>query len=176
MANFKLGQNVRVTMGDWVFDSEVVDIVDNCRNQGVWVDHPQLKGEDMLFIDLSKNTVEPIDNEPTIDVEKNDIKAIRKELEKAIKWEDEDINVSVKIYDCFEDDTQSYDIEIQYAIGDEVYTDCYVSDSFYSNIERCEVALKMAKKRANAVLKIVKGWFKYDDNVTVTNGVEVYRS
>jgi hypothetical protein len=48
--NFEIGQNVKVTFGVldgsisriWEFESEVMDIVDNSRNQGVWVDHPEL--------------------------------------------------------------------------------------------------------------------------------------
>lgn len=177
---FKLNDKVAVKMGDWKFESTVVDIVDNPKSNGVWVDHPQLQGKDMIFVDLSRptNSVEIIEDK----VEKEEfqnIKEIRKELQKAIKWIDEDdkISVNVKVYDCCEFDEQTYDVEINLYINGE-YEEGWLNDTFFSRFKdgEDELALKQAKKRASAVLRTVKGWFKYDDHVTVENGVEVYHA
>jgi hypothetical protein len=192
MNTITIGQEVRVHFSiigksDWVFDSEVMDIVEGAKGElkGVWVDHPECRGEDMLFVNLTNpniNKIVEIIEETTLDavIERShdkamDLKDARKVLDKAFKWEDEDIQVSVKIYDCFESE-QSYDVEIQWGIGDEAYTDCVVVDSFYSNIQGDEVTEKDAVKRAKAVLKTVKGWFNGDSQITVTNAVEVYHA
>jgi hypothetical protein len=195
MKNFEIGQKVEVVFGvidggrTWTFESEIVDVVDNHRNQGVWVDHPELRGEDMLFVELTNpnvNSVEVIQDQPEVErytSKETEMKEAKKVLQKAFKWEEEEITVKVKIYDCFEDNTrwggsteQSYDVEIMWAFGDEEYTDCVVVDSYYSTLQDDEVALKDAKKRATAVLRTVKGWFQYDDQVNVVNGVEVYHA
>jgi hypothetical protein len=197
MNTFTIGQTVKVTFGVldgtrgqiWTFESEVMDIVDNNRNTGVWVDHPECKGEDMLFVELTNphiNKVEAVTTTKRYTDKVTEMKEAKKVIQKALRWEEEDVVVSVKIYDCFEDNTyigngdyeaqQSYDVEISWGIGEEVYTDCVVSDSFYSNVQDDEVALKDATKRAKAVLKTVKGWFKYDSQVTVTDSVEVYHA
>jgi hypothetical protein len=113
-----------------------------------------------------------------------EMKEAHKTLDKAFKWVEEDIKVSVKIYDCFEDnssweqfeDQQSYDVEIQWAIGEDSYTDCVVVDSYYSTIEDDEVSLNMAMQRAKSVLRTVKGWYDRHDNITVEDKVEVYHA
>jgi hypothetical protein len=198
MNNLTIGQTVKVTFGVldgtrghiWTFESEVMDIVDNDRNRGVWVDHPELRGEDMLFVELTNPNVNKVEAVTTVKryADKvTEMKEAKKVLQKAFRWvdEDEEIKVFVKIYDCFEnnsrwnsdsDDEQSYDVEISWGIGEEVYTDCVVADSFYSNVQDDEVALKDATKRAKAVLRTVKGWFQYDNQVTVASDVEVYHA
>jgi hypothetical protein len=194
--NFEIGQNVKVTFGvldggrTWEFESKVMDIVDNSRNQGVWVDHPECRGEDMLFVELTNpyvNKVESIEEEVEVKrstTKETEMKEAHKTLDKAFKWVEEDIKVSVKIYDCFEDnssweqfdDQQSYDVEIQWAIGEDSYTDCIVIDSYYSTIEDDEVAKNMAMQRAKSVLRTVKGWYDRHDNITVVDGIEVYHA
>jgi hypothetical protein len=163
---------------------------DGGRTEGVWVDHPECRGEDMLFINLSNPNVNSVELVVDTVVERyttkeTEMKEAHKALQKAFKWVDEDIKVSVKIYDCFEDnsnwgdrfkDQQSYDVEIQWAIGDDSYTDCLVADTYYSNIEGDEVSLKEATTRAKSVLRTVKGWFDRDDQITVVDGVEVYHA
>jgi ribosomal protein L19 len=191
MNTFTIGQTVKVTFGvldgtrgrTWEFESEVMDIVDNDRNKGVWVDHPELRGEDMLFVELTNPHINKVEAVTTVErevIKETDMKEAKKVIQKAIKWEEDDITVSVKIYDCFEDDftgtQQSYDVEIQWAIGEDTYTDCVVTDTYYSNVEGDEVALKDAQKRAKAVLRTVKGWFAMNDQVTVVNDVEVYHA
>ena len=191
--NFEIGAKVQVTMtmvgkADWVFESEVMD--NGGRTAGVWVDHPELRGEDMLFINLSNpnvNKVELVEEEVVVNRRHDkamELKDAHKALDKAFRWEEDEIKVSVKIYDCFEDnssweqfdDEQSYDVEIAWALNGEEYTDCLVVDSFYSTIEEDEVALNGANQRAKAVLRTVKGWFKNSDLVVVTDGVEVYHA
>jgi RNA binding exosome subunit len=189
MNNLTIGQEVVATISqvrygkeDMVFTSTVMDIA----KDGVWVDHPELQGEDMLYIDLTVNgnSVEAVTTVKREVVKETEMKEAKKTIQKAIRWEDDDVVVSVKIYDVFEDnsnweqfdDQQSYDVEIQWAIGEDVYTDCVVTDSFYSNVEGDEVALKEATKRAKAVLRTVKGWFAMNDQVTVIDTVEVYHA
>lgn len=174
---FKLNDRVNVQMGDWKFSSEIVDIA----KHGVWVDHPQLKGEDMLFIDLTRpmNKVEVANTEIEV-YENQNIREIRKELEKAIKKLDEndDVTVAVKVYDCvdsFEEVFQTYDVEVFLYIDGE-YEDGWTNTVIESSIEGDKEALKQAKKRANTVLRSVKGWFKHSDVVTVENGVKVYHA
>src|SRR5690606_10328114 len=179
MKNLEIGQMVNVNFGkaNMVFESEIVDIATN----GVWVDHPELRGEDMLYIDLTvpSNSVEAIVEAKREVYKEMEMKEAKKVIQKAFKWEEDDITVSVKVYDCFDsypEDQQSYDVEIQWVIGDDEYTDCVVVDSYYSNIEGDDVSLKDAVKRAKSVLRTVKGWFNGDDQVTVNNNVEVYHA
>jgi hypothetical protein len=94
-----------------------------------------------------------------------EIREIKKELMKAIKYED-NATVAVKIYDCLESGEQTYDVEINWYLDDE-YQDGWVSDIFY------EGELPQAKKRASSVLRTVKNWFKYED-VEVQPKVEIY--
>lgn len=173
---FKLNDKVTVQMGDWKFESKIVDIA----KHGVWVDHPELQGEDMLFIDLTRpvNKVEIAQSEIQT-YENQNIKEIRKEIEDIVKWEDNS-SVAVKIYDCYDERSydgfgQTYDVEILLYI-DGKYEDSWVNNVFASKVEGDAEALKKAKKRASAVLRSVKGWFKYDELVTVENGVEVYHA
>lgn len=178
---FKLNDKVTVQMGDWKFESEIMDIA----GRGVWVDHPELKGEDWLFIDLTKptNKVEIAKVESEIQTYENEnIKEIKRNIKDAIKYfdEEDEVSVAVKIYDCYDSRShdgfgQTYDVEIMLYINDK-YEDSWSNSTFASKIEGDAEALKPAKKRANAVLRTVKGWFKYDDEVTVEDGVEVYRT
>jgi len=94
------------------------------------------------------------------------LKEIKVELMKTIKWED-DVQVAVKIYDCDETGEQTYDVEINAYAGGE-YLDTFVTDVAY------EGELKLAERRAKSVLRTVKGWFEYHDDVTVEDGVTVY--
>jgi hypothetical protein len=118
-------------------------------------------------------------NPEEIEVEENqDMKSIKAELQKAFKWlkEDEDVEVSIKVYDAFESEQQTYDVEINYAIGDDVYTDGFINQTFYGRFEGDELAQKQAVKRAKAVLKTVKGWFANNNQIKVVDGVEVYHA
>ncbi|AYP68196.1 hypothetical protein PQE75_gp064 [Bacillus phage vB_BcoS-136] len=182
MKNFEIGQKVVATIGDLVWDTEIVDIVNNSKENGVWVDHPELGKEDITYVNLlrANNNIEIVQEVSREVVKETEMREARKIVEKALRWEEEDVKVSVKIYDFYEDGfegrQQAYDVEIQWAIGEETYTDCVVTDSFYSNVEEDEVSLKDAQKRAKTVLKSVKGWFEYSDNVIVENNVEVYHA
>jgi hypothetical protein len=104
------------------------------------------------------------------------LKDIKKDLMKDIKWED-NVTVAVKVYDCSDNGgEQTYDVEINYYINGS-YKDGFVNDTFYGIIDNEEVnaeAEKLAVKRAKAVLKTVKGWFEYNDDVTVESEIEVY--
>lgn len=183
MNKFEIGQKVVATIktlsGNLVWETEIVDVVNNSKCQGVWVDHPELGKEDMLFVDTNHptNSVEIISDVKREVVKGTEMKDAKKAIQDAFKWEEDEITVSVKVYDCFDshpENQQSYDVEISWAIGEDTYTDCIVSDSFYSNLEGDEVSLKEATKRAKAVLRTVKGWFDGSDQVTVNNDVEVY--
>lgn len=178
---FKLNDKVAVKMGDWKFESIVLDIVDNPRANGVWVDHPNLRGEDMLFIDLNTplNSVELIKEEDKVEIKEEDkvekvkingLKDIRKELDRHLKWidEDEEVQINVAIYDVYEYDEQSYEVEINVYINGE-YDTTWSTDAYYGN----EKALKEAKKRAKAVLRTIKNW-SFADNVTVDEKVHIY--
>lgn len=177
MTNLKIGDKVNVTISmarygkeDMVFVSEVMDIA----NTGVWVDHPELRGEDMLFVQIDdnlNNKVEAIQDEIEV-LTYQDMKTIKKDLLKAIKYLD-DISIAVKVYDCSENDEQTYDVEINYYV-DGQYEDGFYNQTFYGRFLDDAEALKMATTRAKAVLRTVKGWFKYDDEITVIDGVEVY--
>lgn len=178
MKNFTIGQQVQVTISrigrdDLVFTSEIVDIVDNHREQGVWVDHPELRGEDMLYVNLSNpniNKVEPIvvkTVEP-ISQTNQELKSIKKDLAKALKWVEGDVTIRVAVYDCDESGEQTYDVEINYYI-DGSYEGGFYTDTFFGDTE------KQAVTRAKSVLRTVKGWFDNSD-VTVEDGVEVYHA
>jgi hypothetical protein len=190
MTNLQIGDKVNVTISmahwgkeDMVFESTVMDIA----KTAVWVDHPELRGEDWLLIAMDENLNNKVEVIEEVKVDRRhdkamDLKDAHKAINKAFKWVNEDIKVMVKVYDCFDDnsnweqfdDEQSYDVEISWAIGEDVYTDCLVTDSFYSNIEGDEVAEKDAISRAKSVLRTVKGWFSNHDQVTVVDGIEVY--
>jgi hypothetical protein len=104
------------------------------------------------------------------------LREIKKDLMKAIKWE-EDVRIMVKIYDCSENDEQTFDVEINYAVDGEAYTNGYVNDTFYGEIDDDDVNAKVlmeAMKRGQSVLRTVKGWFENNDDVEVERGVEVY--
>lgn len=170
---FKLNDKVAVKMGDWEFESIVLDIVNNPRANGVWVDHPNLRGEDMLFIDLNTplNSVELIEEEDKVEkVRINGLKDIHKELNRHLKWidEDEEVQINVAIYDVYEYDEQSYEVEINVYINGE-YDTTWSTDAYYGS----EKALKEAKKRAKSVLRTVKNW-SFADNVTVGEKVYIY--
>lgn len=164
---------VRIGKEDMVFNSTVIETTPD----GVYVDHPELQGEDTLFIDLRypMNSVVA----KTVDVERNaskriEMKDAKKAIQKAFLYEEDGIALSVKIYNLYEDAEQTYDVEIQWAVSEDTYTDCIVTDVYNSNVEGDDVSLKEATKRATAVLRTVKDWFKHDDKVTVTNKIEVY--
>lgn len=170
---FKLNDKVAVKMGDWKFESIVLDIVNNPRANGVWVDHPNLRGEDMLFIDLNTplNSVELIKEEDKVEkVKINGLKDIHKELDRHLKWidEDEEVQINVAIYDVYEYDEQSYEVEINVYINGE-YDTTWSTDAYYGS----EKALKEAKKRAKSVLRTIKNWL-FADNVTVDEKVHIY--
>lgn len=175
------GKMVRVTMRglagkETVFTGKVVDYTTSYTSI-IWVERTE-DGE-WVGVNLSNpniNTVEEIEKEIK-SVAHNELKEIHKNLNKVIKYNDEDeIKVMVKVYDCFENDEQTYDVEINYAIGDDCYTDGYTNTIFTGRFESDEDAEKQAVKRAKAVLKTVKGWFKGYDYITVEEGVEVYHA
>lgn len=96
------------------------------------------------------------------------LKEVKFKLMKLIKYKN-DVQISVKVYDCDEDDEQTYDVEIICSEGDKLnYLDFFVTDRAY------EGELKLAEKRAKSVLKTVKGWFEYNNNVFVEDNIEVY--
>lgn len=173
--NISVGDKVQVTFSmigkeDWVFVSEVMDVATG----GVWVDHPECRGEDMMFINLSNPNINKVEVIPeVVEIEENqDMKAIKADLMKAIKYEDE-VSIRVMVYDCTETGRQTYDVEINYYIDGE-YADGFYNQTFVGRYEEDEVAEKMAVKRAKAVLRTVKGWFQYNNDVEVLDGVEVY--
>ena len=154
------------------FTGKVVDYA----GKTIWV---EVKDGDWISVNLANphiNTVEEI-VENVVDIEnQEDLKEIRKELEKSIKWIDEDIEIAVKIYDCMENDEQTYDVEILLYVGDE-YSEGWINQTFYGEIDNDDLndkALKYANKRAKSVLKTVKGWFNNNECVTVLNNIEVY--
>ena len=95
----------------------------------------------------------------------NKMTDIKKELFKATRYEDE-ATVKVKVYYSNEGEI-TYDVEVNVYIDGE-YIDGWINDTFYEGGE------EQAMKRAKAVLKTVKGWFKGDDEVTVEDNVEYY--
>lgn len=101
----------------------------------------------------------------------SELKQIKPELLKAIKYKD-DVHIEVKIYDCTESGEQTYDVEIVvwYDGLYKEYLDTWVTDIAY------EGELALAEKRAKAVLKTVKGWFQYSEDVVVGNDVVVYHA
>lgn len=175
MKNFQIGQQVQVTFtrigrDDLVFTSEIMDIVNNHRWQGIWVDHPECRGEDIMYINLSNPNINKVEAVKTT-VERDivtSLKEIKKDLNKAlspiVRYGEEEVTIFVKVYDCNEDDRQTFDVEIQYWLDGE-YTDCFVSDTFYVE--------KEAVKRAKEVLRTVKNWFNGAE-ITIENSVEVY--
>lgn len=174
-----MGKTVKVAMRGIsetnVFTGKIVDYTTS-NTLIVWVE--RLEDGEWVAVNLSNpniNTVEEI-QEAVVTVESNDLKQLHKEIDRAFKYEDEDeIKLMIKVYDCFEGGEQSYDVEIQWAIGDDVYTDCVVTDSFYSTLEGDQNAKKQAVARAKSVLRTVKGWFKYSE-IKVVEGVEVYHA
>lgn len=96
------------------------------------------------------------------------LKQIKEQLFKAIKYKD-NVSIAVKVYDCDEDDRQTYDVEINYYIHGS-YEDGWFTDTFYEGEE------KLAVKRAKSVLKTVKGWFEYKEDIEVIDEVEVYHA
>jgi len=171
---FAIGQEVKVTLTrigqeDWVFESEIVDL--GARVDGVWVDHPECRGEDMLFINLTNPNINSVE---VIGFHKDDhtpLKDIKKDINKAIRYEDGDIKLAVKIYDCDETGEQSYDVEVLLYIDDE-YIEAWVTQAYYGQNE----ALREAKKRATVVLRTVKGWYESYDEIEIANKVEVYHA
>lgn len=168
---------VRVTMRGLagvktVFEGKVVD----CRDKIVWV---EVADGDWISVNTANphiNTVEEITSKTVEITTHNEMKEIHKELNKAMKWAEEDIEVDVKIYDCMENDEQTYDVEINLYIGGD-YADGWINQTFYGQIDNSDlnaIALKEAQKRAKAVLRTVKGWFKNNDDVEVANNIEVY--
>jgi hypothetical protein len=93
----------------------------------------------------------------------SNLKDIKKDMLKSLKYQDdENIVVSVKVYNCEED---LYNVEIV------TYLDgkCYDDGTFHIDEYKDE---QEALKRAKVVLKAVKGWFGVSDIVTST--VESY--
>lgn len=175
---FKIGDKVKVVLGlvgeYREFESEIVDILDNGKWNGVWVNHPDLHGEDMLFINLDTplNSVKLIEEDKVERVIVDELKDIHKELDRHLKWvdEDEEVQINVAIYDVYEDNEQSYEVEINVYINGE-YDTAWATDVYYGN----EKALKEAKKRAKTVLRTVKGW-SFADNVAVGKKAYIYNN
>lgn len=95
-----------------------------------------------------------------------ELKEARAEVLEAVKFKD-DYSVSVKIFECWDDEEPTYDVEITWNDEDGEYIDCVSTDSFDNE--------KDALKRAKAVLKSVKGWLQYS-KVEVGNNIETYRA
>lgn len=105
-------------------------------------------------------------------IEHMDMKTIKKGLMKEIKYLD-DVSIKVKVYDCSENDEQTYDVEINYYINGQ-YENGFYNQTFYGRHFDDEIAEKEAVKRAKVVLRTVKGWFEYSDDVIVHDDIEVY--
>lgn len=93
------------------------------------------------------------------------IKELKTDVFNYIKYRSNS-TITVKIYDCEDNNEQTYDIEI--CVGFRGENEYFVSDRFF------EGELKEAEKRAKAILKIVKNWFRYDELVIVEDQIEVY--
>lgn len=164
------------------YEGKVFDI--NVENEVLWVERFE-NGESYDYYDValrsslvSVTEIQEIEEVVAEEIKVNtyeEIKEIKAKLMKAIRYDD-NISISVKIYDSYgeaDTDLQAYDVEINYYIDGE-YEGGYVNQTFYGLEYNCEKALKQADKRAKAVLRTVKGWFKYDDDVVVNNEIEVY--
>lgn len=175
-----IGKVVEVERMGYVFKGKVVDASEKVNV--IWVERTE---DDWLAVDIDnpKNTVQIIDADDIVEVEKEictPIKEIRESIKKDLKYihEDDEVVVRVLVYDCEDNgymgSGQTYDVEINYYINGS-YEDGYCSETFYGNTNK-EMAKKDAVKRGKAVLKLVKNWFKYNDDVTVDNSVEVYHA
>lgn len=159
------------------FEGKVFDV--NVDNEVLWVERYE-DGElfDTYDVDLKdpKRSVEVIE-EKELEVEVNetqDLKSIKKDLLKAVRWLEGDVSVAIKVYDCSENNEQTYDVEINYYVDGE-YQDGFYNQTFNGRFgdNEDELAEKMAVKRAKSVHKTVRKWFEYSD-VEVANEVEVY--
>lgn len=92
------------------------------------------------------------------------IKEAKAQVHKAIRFED-NVELTVKVYNTDETGEETFDVEIQW-LFDGKFEDCVAPETYFTE--------KDAIKRAKAVLKMVKGWYEYDEEVTVKDGVEVY--
>ncbi|HDR7263706.1 hypothetical protein [Bacillus sp. CH_203] len=141
---------------------------------------------DYYVADLQKDKVEVIEKEKKVDAiavvkeEKKSalgkvstpIKEAKENLLKAIRYEEETVEVAVKIYDWLDshDDSEGFDVEINwYSEGS--YQEGWTTNEFTKPLYE----EKDAMKRAKAVLRLVKGWFEYSEDVNVVDKIEVYR-
>lgn len=160
-----MGRNVKAVVLGNMFEGKLVDV--NPMGNVAWVQRSTDNDWVAVDVNVNQNSIELVQDSIEIETS-NDVKVIKSNLLKAIKFidEDDEISVAVKVFDC-DDTEQTYDVEVIYYINNE-YGDTFVNQTFYGNAE------KDAVKRAKSVLKTVKAWFKDSDNVTVENDVEVY--
>lgn len=95
------------------------------------------------------------------------ITEIKKEIMKAVKYED-DVKIFVKVYWTDEDGRDEFDVEINYGLDGDFYTDGFTNERFFKEED--------AMKRAKIVHRMVKGWFQYSESVVVDEKVELYHA
>jgi hypothetical protein len=94
------------------------------------------------------------------------ITEIKKEIMQAIKYED-DVKIFVKVYWTDENGKDEFDVEINYGLDGDFYTDGFTNETYFKEED--------AMKRAKALHRTVKGWFTNSD-VVVDEKIEQYHA